>query len=104
MKIETKRKIIYWIKKLIQYDETKDLGSFRIEKKYEPILLKQERTFNQEEWEYVCQHELLRKNIATAFANILSSAETNIIKIEFEPDFQTDGMKVVAKLTCLETK
>ena len=105
MKTQTKQTILKWVKKLIHYDETKDTGPFIIkEQRYIPQLIKHEHIYTKENWEYACQKESLRIHVALAMAHVLVSPEVNAIKIEYEPDMQSGGIKLTAKLTYLEPR
>lgn len=103
MKIETKFKIINWVKRILRYEETNLPGPFIEKKSYDLETITHTHIYSKEEWEYVCQNELIKIQVAGAMLKVLSSNEVNAIDTKFEP-LHSDQIKLTAKLIYVKQK
>jgi hypothetical protein len=105
MKYSTKKiwvhRIHRWICKLFKYQE-----QFQpyIEYKRDIQILRHQHIYNQDEWEWVVKHELVKKNAIHTMLNILASDECPAVKVLWEPDVHTAGIKVTAILEYLNPR
>lgn len=93
MRTSTKRKIIYWVIKLLKYQET--YQPYIVEKRREIQAVHWQRIYNSEEWRMMVERSMIKNH---ALSGIFSELEKgDAIEIKVEPVHNSD-MKVHAIL------